>query len=56
VAREEVAATHVDAGLGIPASQIRPILLAAYTASARRETFSLRMMLPTWNFAVVSEM
>ena len=31
----------------------RPSFVAAYTASARRETISLRMRLPTWNFTVV---
>lgn len=37
-------------------TQIRPRLLAAYTASARLLTSSLRMMLLTWNLAVVAEM
>jgi hypothetical protein len=39
-----------------PAAQIRPILLAAYTASARRVAPSFFITLPTWNFTVVAEM
>jgi hypothetical protein len=35
---------------------MRPSLEPAQTASARRETASLRMTLPTWNSAVVAEM
>src|SRR6185295_11126098 len=34
----------------------RPSLVAVYTAYGRRDTISLRMRLPTWNFTVVSEM
>ena len=38
------------------AVQSRPWRPATYTASARRETLSLRTMLLMWNFAVVAEM
>ena len=37
-------------------AQSSPSFVAAYTASARRDTISLRIRLPTWNFTVVSEM
>src|SRR4029079_7413298 len=36
--------------------QSRPSFVPAYTASARRDTISLRIRFPTWNFTVVSEM
>ena len=50
------APTNSTAAGWILDGQIRPRLLAAYTASARLLTSSLRMMSWTWNLAVVAEM
>jgi hypothetical protein len=54
--REATVSLGVDELDSGAAPQISPILLAAYTASARRVAPSLRITLPTWNFTVVAEM
>ena len=55
-ARHDLSPARPGASQAIRASQIRPSLLAAYTASARRRAPSFCMTLPTWNFTVAAEM